>query len=547
MRSRLFHLLPLIALAASPTLAKTPARPAISVETLKQVTQTLSSDAFEGRGPGTPGEEKTVALIAARFAKAGLKPGNGASWYQDVPLVEITAKNISPMVFTGGKAPVSLAFSADMVVGTNRVVPRIDVANSDVVFVGYGINAPEKGWNDYAGLDVKGKTVIILVNDPDYQTKTLEGPFNGRAMTYYGRWTYKYEEAARQGAAAAIIVHDTEPAAYPWGVIQSSWDGGRIGADDVNNHMDQSPAIGWMQLDSAKQVLAAAGQDFDALSAAARQKGFKAVPLGLKAAVSFDTDIRKQVSKNVVGVLPGTKRPDEYVLYTAHWDHFGICPAVDGDNICNGALDNATGTAGLVALAEANAKAGPAARSMLFVAVTAEESGLLGSQYYAEHPLHPLAQTVGGVNMDVLNVYGRSKDIIVTGPGKSELDDYLKRAAAAQGRTIGVETTPEKGHYYRSDHFSFAKLGVPMLAAGSGEDLEKGGPAAGAAASETYVSNHYHQPSDEYDPKWDWSGAVQDLELYYTIGRELAEGDAWPNWTKTDEFRAIRDKSRAGK
>ena len=532
-----------IALLSSTALAKTPD---ISLTTLKDVTKTLSGESFEGRAPATPAEEKTVKLIADRFAKAGLKPGNGDSWYQDVALVEITAKNISPMTFTGGKAPVSLAFSTDMVVGTNRVVPRVDVTNSDTVFVGYGINAPEKGWNDYAGLDVKGKTVIILINDPDYQTKTLDGDFNGRAMTYYGRWTYKFEEAARQGAVATIIVHDTEPAAYPWGVIQGSWDGPRLGADSADGHMDQSPAIGWMQLDAAKKLMASAGQDFDALSAAAKQKGFKPVPLGVKASVSFDTNIRKQISKNVVGVLPGKKRPDEYVLFTAHWDHLGICPAVNGDNICNGAVDNASGTAGLIALAEAYAKAGAADRSMLFVAVTAEESGLLGSQYYAENPLHPLSKTVGGVNMDSLNMFGRTRDVTVTGPGKSELDDYLARAAKAQGRVITAESTPEKGHYYRSDHFSFAKLGVPMLAAGSGDDLEKGGTAAGIAAAEDYVTNRYHKPQDQYDPNWDWGGAIQDLQLYYTIGRELADSDAWPNWMPTDEFRAIRDKSCAG-
>ncbi|MBA4754649.1 MAG: M28 family peptidase [Sphingobium sp.] len=530
--------------------ATTPAAVEPSIDTMKRLVQELSSDAYEGRAPGSAGEEKTLALLAAEFGKLGLKPGNKGSWFQDVPLVEITAKNVSPLSFTGGKNPVSTTYGPEMVIGTYRTTqPKIAVKDSPVVFVGYGINAPEKGWNDYAGVDVKGKTVIILVNDPDYETPGLTGPFNGRAMTYYGRWTYKYEEAARQGAAAAIIVHDTVPAAYGWNVVQSSWTGAQHVADSADGNAGLSAAIGWIQKDKAKALFASAGMDLDAQMAAARKPGFKAVPLGaVKASVSFDNDLRKHMSKNVVALLPGKTRPDEYVLYSAHWDHLGHCQAApDGDDICNGAVDNATGTAALVALAEANVKAGPTDRSQVFLAVTAEESGLLGSAYYGSNPVFPFAQTVGGVNMDALSVAGLAKNVVVIGKGKSQLDAYLDRALAAQDRVATLEPTPEKGYYYRSDHFSFAKHGLPMLYFEGGEDLVNGGTAAGNAAAEDYTKNRYHGPKDEYDPNWDWTGVLADLKLYYNVGRDLATGSDWPNWVEGDEFRAIRDKDRAGK
>ena len=535
---------------ATPALAE-PAAPAIPIDTLKTVTKELSSDAYEGRAPTSPGEEKTVAYIIERMKAAGLQPGNNDKWTQDVPMVEITATDIAPFTVTGGAngggQPIALAYRDDIVAGTYRVVPKISLKASDMVFVGYGINAPEKGWNDYAGVDVKGKTVVILINDPDWQTKEAgadAGPFEGRAMTYYGRWTYKFEEAARQGAAAAIIVHDTEPAAYPWAVVRSSWTGAQHELDETNNHMDQSQIVAWIQLNRAKEIFAAAGKDFAALSDAAKHKGFKAVPLGVKFSGNFANTIRRSASHNVVGVLPGKAVPGETVLYSAHWDHLGHCDPVDGDGICNGAVDNASGVAGLIAMAEVQAKAGPARRSIAFLAVTAEESGLLGSAYYARHPVFPLGKTVGGVNMDVLNVNGATKDFEITGAGKSELEDMVKPLLAAQGRTMVPEATPEKGHYYRSDHFSFAKLGVPMLSGSGGEDLVNGGVAAGHAAAEDYVAHRYHKPQDEYNPNWDWSGAVQDLTLYYQLGRELADSDAWPNWYPTAEFRAIRDKSR---
>ena len=547
MRVPFLPLIPLIALATGGSAFSASRDISPSIDTMKEVVKEISSDAYEGRAPGTMGEEKTLTYLVQRFEALGLKPGNKGSWFQEVPLVEITARNISALRFTGGKATVSATYGPDMVVATYRTMqPHVEVKDSPVVFVGYGINAPEKKWNDYAGVNVRGKTVIILVNDPDYQADTLSGPFNGRAMTYYGRWTYKFEEAARQGAAAAIIVHDTVPAAYGWNVVQSSWTGAQHVADSGDGNARQSAAIGWIRKDKADALMASAGLDLNELVAAARTRGFKAVPLtGVKASVGFDNAIRKHSSKNVVALLPGAKRPDEYILYAAHWDHLGRCQAApDGDDICNGAIDNATGTAALVALAEANVKAGPTERSQIFLAVTAEESGLIGSAYYGDHPVVPLRQTVGGVNMDALSMAGPARNVVVIGKGKSELDAYLDRALAAQRRIASMEPTPEKGFYYRSDHFSFAKKGVPMLYFEGGQNLVNGGSVAGALAAKDYEDHRYHGPKDEYDSSWDWSGVKADLKLYFDVGRALANTTDWPNWTLGDEFRIIRDQSR---
>ena len=521
--------------------------PELSEETMKSVTEQLSSDEFEGRAPGTAGEEKTLALLTKEFEEAGLEPGNGDSWFQDVPLVSIEAKDVTPLKISGGDSEMSFAYGPEMVVTTYQEQDAIDITDSEMVFVGYGINAPERDWNDYEGLDVKGKTVVILVNDPDFGIESLEGDFGGRAMTYYGRWTYKYEEAARQGAAAALIIHDTEPASYGWNVVESSWSGPQFYAQTENGGSDQTKANGWIQKDAAAKVFAAAGQDLETQMAAARKKGFKAVDLGLKASVSFGNTMSKMNSKNVIGILKGKTRPDEYVLYTAHWDHLGRCkPAPDGDDICNGAVDNATGTAALVALAEAHAKAGAPDRSIIFLAVTAEESGLLGSKHYAENPIYPLNQTVGGVNMDAFAMAGPANNLIVVGKGKSQLDAYLDAAAEQDGRIAEAEPTPEAGYYYRSDHFSFAKQGVPMIYFDGGDDLVDGGKEAGKAVSDNYRANKYHGPKDEYDPNWDWSGVMSDLKVYYTVARMLAMTSAWPNWVEGDEFRAIRDESRGG-
>ena len=523
--------------------------PALSEATMKDVTRELSLDSYEGRAPGSVGEEKTVAYLISKYKAAGLEPGNNGSWTQDVPLIEITAKNVSALTIAdrSGKA-MSFAYGNEYVIGSYRETPKTDIKQSEMVFVGHGIVAPEKGWNDYAGVDVKGKTVVVMVNDPDFENEGLDGPFGGKAMTYYGRWTYKFEEAARQGAAAVLIIHDTAPAAYGWNVVNSSWTGTQFLAQSKDGGKSQTQANGWIQKSVAKQIFAAAGQNLDKQMAAAKQKGFKAVPLNLTASMNFENDIARKASKNVIGVMKGTKRPDEYVLYTAHWDHLGRCTAAaDGDDICNGAVDNATGTAALVALAEGFAKAGAPERSVVFLAVTAEESGLLGSKFYAENPIFPLSQTVGGVNMDAFSMSGPAKNLTVIGKGKSQLDLYLEAAAKSEGRTPETEPTPEKGFYYRSDHFSFAKLGVPMVYFEGGDDLVTGGKAAAMAAAEDYEKNRYHAPGDEFDEKWDWSGVMSDLKLYYRIGRMLAMTDAWPNWNDGDEFRAVRDKSRNGK
>lgn len=529
----------------APVPAVTPV--ALNQPALVEMVKTLSSDEFEGRAPGTAGEEKTVAYLIERFKAAGLQPGNKGSWTQDVPIVEMTATNVAGLAITGGKQTMLFAPGKDFVAGSYRAVDRTAIADAELVFVGYGINAPELGWNDYAGVDMKGKVAVILVNDPDYAATTEEGPFKGRRMTYYGRWTYKFEEAARQGAKAALIVHDTFPAAYGWNVVESSWTGAQYFVQKANKGMDQTEANGWIQKPVAEAILQAAGQDLTRLTAAAKQRGFKAVPLGLKASLNFDNQLRTAMSKNVIGVLPGKKRPDEYVLYTGHWDHLGRCKAnVQGDDICNGAVDNATGTAMLAVLAEANAKAGPADRSQVFLAVTLEESGLLGSEYYAANPVYPLARTVGGVNMDALSPGSRSRDFQVVGGDKSELTRYVTAATRAMGLTQSPESDIERGYYYRSDHFSMAKRGVPMFNLGRGNDWVNGGKQAGEAAAKRYNAEAYHGPEDEFDPNWDWSGMIQDGELLYRLGRSLAMSTDWPNWHPTDEFRAIRDKSLKG-
>ncbi|MEL7738108.1 M28 family metallopeptidase [Citromicrobium bathyomarinum] len=519
----------------------------ISEKTMVDVTRELSSDEFEGRMPGSEGEKKTVELLTQRFEAAGLQPGNDGKWTQDVPLVEITGSDFAPLSITGGKdGGMAFEYGKDWVGVSYRETPRTRINNSELVFVGYGINAPERGWNDYKGLDMKGKTAVILVNDPDFGAEDLEGPFNGKAMTYYGRWTYKFEEAARQGAAAALIIHETEPASYGWNVVESSWSGSQAYPQRGENAPALTEMNGWIQNDVAQKIFTAAGKDLAKLKEAARKKDFKAVPLDVQASTSFANETREYMSQNVIGILPGTKRPEEYVLYTAHWDHLGRCtPADDGDDICNGAVDNATGTAALVALAEAQAKAGAADRSMVFLAVTAEEQGLLGSTYYAQNPVFPLDQTVGGVNMDAFLIAGPARDVTVVGPGKSQLDEFLAAALKADGRVATDNPTPEAGFYYRSDHFPFAKQGVPMLYLDGGEDLVDGGREAGEAVAKEYRDNRYHGPKDEFDENWDWSGVMADLQLYYRLGRMMAMSTSWPNWVEGDEFRGIRDESCA--
>jgi Zn-dependent M28 family amino/carboxypeptidase len=410
-----------------------------------------------------------------------------------------------------------------------------------MIFVGYGIVAPEYQWNDYEGIDVTGKTVVMLVNDPGFATKDPE-LFNGRAMTYYGRWTYKYEEAARQGAACAIIIHETEPAAYGWGVVKNGWTGPNFSLVTDDGNASRCAVESWVTLDTAHKIFEASGKNYEALKKAAERPGFKPVPLDLKANLTMENKIRNAVSRNVIGLLPGSSQADEYIIYVAHWDHFGKNSDLEGDQIFNGALDNATGTAALIELAEAFQTLGsPPQRSILFLAVTAEEQGLLGSDYYATHPIYPLTKTAAVINMDALNIYGRMKDIRIVGYGQSELDDYVKAYADDAGRVVLPNPTPEKGSFFRSDHFPFAKQGVPALNAGSGvQHLEKG-EEWGLEQIENYIREKYHKPTDEFDPDWDLSGALDDLHMYFKIGYRLSMEDTYPNWKEGSEFKLKRD------
>ena len=519
----------------------------ITAADIGQRIKVLSSDEFQGRKPFTVGETKTTAYLEDEFRKLGLKPGNKGSFFQEVPLVEITGQPTQPLTISGKGQNLKLDFKTDFMAFTEREVPSVDLKSSELVFAGYGVVAPEYQWNDYAGLDVKGKTVVVLVNDPGYASgdSTL---FKGRAMTYYGRWMYKYEEAARQGAAGLLIIHDTKPAAYPWSVVQTSYSGAKLRPQTADKGASKAAVEGWLTLDAAKKVFQAAGQNYDQLYAAAGKRGFKAVPLGLTASTRIENTLRRRTSKNVVALLPGDARADEYILYSAHWDHLGIGPAVNGDSIYNGALDNASGCAGLLAIARAFTRLPQRpARSVVFLAVTGEEQGLLGSAYYAARPVFPLRNTVADLNMDDLGAYGPMRDLTVVGYGQSDLDDYARAAAKEQNRYIQPDPEAEKGYYYRSDHFSFAKVGVPSLYASGAADSRAKGKDYITKVHQEFESQHYHQPSDEYNPNWDLRGMEQDARLLFEIGRKLADESTFPNWKSTSEFRAVRDQSRGAK
>ncbi len=509
----------------------------------------LASDEFEGRAPGTPGEEKTLEYIEAQFRAAGLEPGMGGSFRQAVPLVEVTTRPDSTMEIRGTTGAISLRYAEDYVAWTRRPVPASGVADAGVVFAGYGIVAPEYGWNDYAGLDVKGKLVLALVNDPGYATGD-PALFTGKAMTYYGRWTYKFEEAMRQGAAGLLVIHETAAAGYPWDVPRNGAARPQLDLELADFESKRLALEGWIAEDATRRLLALAGQDYDRLKAEALERGGASRPLGLEATTGVRNIVRHGKSYNVVGVLPGRERADEHFLYTAHWDHLGKILNIGGvtatDTVFNGASDNATGTAALLELARAFGATRPRPdRSVMFVAFTAEESGLLGSQYFGENPPVPVAQMVGGINMDNLYLIGETRDLRVMGYGNSELDGYLRAAAARQGMEIVPEPTPEVGFYYRSDHFNLAKQGVPMLYAKAGHDHVQDGPERGRAWEANYFANHYHKPSDEYDPAWDARGIMKELAAYFDVGLTLSNSAAWPQWRETSEFRAIRDRSRA--
>jgi len=504
----------------------------IQADEIAKHVKVLASDEFGGRAPSSEGEKLTLDYLTKEFTALGFNPGNGDSFFQEVPLVSLEAD--SDMVLNiGGK---DYQYKKDMVMGSSRISAQEGIENSELVFVGYGVNAPEYNWNDYEGLDVKGKTVVMLVNDPGFATKD-PALFTGDAMTYYGRWTYKYEEASRQGAAGAIIIHETAPASYPWSVVENSWSGEQFGFVKENNNMDRVAVEGWVTVDVAKELFSKAGLDFENAKANAA-KGAYHVDMGdLTATVNVKNTIKKSVSYNFIATLPGSKTPDEHIIYSAHWDHLGTDKNRKGDQIYNGAHDNATGTAGMIEVAEAFTKLGKRPdRSMTFLAVTAEEQGLLGSKYYAANPVIPANKTVANINMDSLNLLGKVKDISVVGIGKSQMDELLATAAKEQGRTVSGDPKPSSGGYYRSDHFAFANMGVPAMYAGGGTQAFDEETANYRKRMSLVLRGCYHQPCDRYRDEWDLSGAVQDLQLFYKVGFDISQQTQWPTWNENSEF-----------
>ncbi|PHR62977.1 MAG: peptidase M28 [Robiginitomaculum sp.] len=517
----------------------------ISESGLRARIKEISDDKYEGRAPTTPGGIAAGQWVADEMARIGLQPAVDGSWFQATPLVESTLNlETSRMDFAIAGQAVDLTMGSDKIFWTKKINEDISFDPTDVVFVGYGVVAPEYGWDDYAGIDVTGKTVVMLINDPGFVNPDGD-LFNGKAMTYYGRWTYKFEEAGRKGAAAAIIVHETAPASYPWGVVSGSWSGAQYDLERPDGGANRTKLEGWISLDGAKKLFADSGHDYEAMRDEAGKLGFKpSLMEGVTLSGRLQTEIKHLVSRNVAGVLPGATHPDEYVLYTAHWDHLGKKDVADGeDGIYNGAVDNATGVAGILTIADAFMhQETPPDRSILFLAVTAEESGLLGSAYFAEDPFVPLNQIVGGINIDAMLPAPRSNDMEVIGFGSSEMEDILKEKAAAHGKHLIPDQTPEAGHFYRSDHISMAKKGVPMLYGGGGSDLIVGGKEAGEKLAKIYEADNYHKVSDEYSDDWDISGMTQDFDIMYLVGEEMSHQGNWPNWYEGNEFKALRDE-----
>ena len=507
----------------------------------------LASDSFLGRAPGTLGEERTVEYLEREFRNLGLAPaGPGGSYIQPVPLVGITADPAMTLTLRGHGRTVPLRYREEFVAWTRHMVDQVELADAELVFVGYGVQAPEFEWDDFKGIDVRGKTLVVLINDPPVPDSTV---FGGPAMTYYGRWTYKFEQAAALGAAAMLIVHETGPAGYPWAVVQGMG-GEKLDLVAEDRNLGRASVEGWIQLEVARRLFALAGHDFDSLKARALTHEFAPVPLGLTASTTIRNTMRTLDSRNVLARVEGSDpaRRDEYLVYTAHWDHFGVGVPVDGDSIYNGALDNATGTAALLELARVfQGLPVKPPRSILFLAVTAEEQGLLGSEYYARHPVYPLARTLANINIDGLNMDGRTRDIVVIGLGASELDGYVRQAAAEQGRTVRPDPEPEKGYYYRSDHFNFAKVGVPALYTDTGVEFEGQPDDYGIRMRDDYTQNRYHKPSDQVLDRWMTDGAIQDLELFFRVGYRVAQAARFPEWAPQNEFRAIREASLRGR
>jgi len=525
--------------AVSPNFAMT-----ISEDGLRARIAEISDDKYEGRAPTTPGGIAASQWVADEMARIGLQPANNGSWFQETPLIESTLnEETSRLDFFTNEQPIEMKATEDKVFWTKRTDKHLSFDPTETVFVGYGVVAPEYGWDDYAGVDVKGKTVIMLINDPGFANPQSE-LFNGKAMTYYGRWTYKFEEAGRQGATAAIIVHETAPASYPWEVVSGSWSGSQYDLERSGDDAKRTKLEGWVSFEGAKRLFAAAGLDYETMRDAAGNPDFHARVLDtVTVSGQVDSTVKHLISRNVAGMIPGSKSPDEFVFYTAHWDHLGKKEVADGqDGIFNSAVDNATGLAGILTIADAFVRQETAPeRSILFLAVTAEESGLLGSAYFAANPFVPLKQIVGGINIDGMLPSGRSRDLEVVGFGASELEDILKSKAELHGKHLIADQNPEAGYFYRSDHISLAKKGVPMIYSGGGIDLIEGGKAEGIRLGEVYRSDNYHKASDEYNANWDIAGMAQDLDIMYLLGEELSHAGNWPNWYEGSEFKALRD------
>lgn len=513
---------------------------AINDSSLTRYLSVIAADSLEGRKPFTIGETKTINYLKTEFSKLGLEPGNGNSYFQEVPMVEIKSVPQEKMIIKGKTGSLDLTYLTDFVAGSRRLKDQVNIANSPLVFAGFGIVAPEYGWNDYKDLDVKGKTVVVMINDPGFADSTL---FKGKNMTYYGRWTYKFEEASRQGAAGILIIHDTEPAAYPWSVVRSGWSKSKLNLQSEDNGMNRTVVEGWISFEKAKALFKLAGQR-DELMEAAKKTGFKAVDLGLTTSLTIKNKIKKSRSYNILAKISGNKRKDEAIIYSAHWDHLGIGEKVKGDSIYNGAVDNATGVASLLELAAAFKKLPKQPeRTILFISYTAEEQGLLGSEYYAKHPVFSLPKTVANINMDMMGIAGKTKDIVVYGFGQSELEDYAAASAKKQGRIVVPDPVPSSGLYYRSDHFNLAKVGVPSLFTGSGVDNINKGRKWGLKQVADFTKFRYHSPQDNFDAKtWDLAGIVEDVRLVFDLGYRLSNEASYPKWKAGSEFKAIREK-----
>jgi len=539
-----------IALAAATSIAATLSS-GISPQRLSNVDKFISSDAFEGRGPATRAETKTINYIADQFKAVGLQPAgdmiNGQrSWFQTVPLLKSDITGNPQFSLNLGNGQTIQLTQGDQIAlkAPLNGQKTVNLANVPLLFVGYGVAAPERNWDDFKGQDVRGKLLVVLINDPDFEGG--EGDFGGKAMTYYGRWTYKYEEAARRGAAGVLIVHETDPASYGWNTVKNSNTNTQFDIVRQNPSGAHTGFESWIQHPLAQQIFAASGLNFDQAKALAKTRAFRPIPLKATLTANATADVSTINSHNVVGYLPGKRYPDETVIYSAHWDHLGIGkPDERGDTIYNGGLDNATGISQLIEQARAFAHEPRTDRSIVFLAVTAEEKGLLGSEYYAQNPLFPESKTVGVLNTDGGQIWGPAKNFTISGSAKLGLLDMLIAEAKKQGRYYSPDPHPEAGHFYRSDHFSFAKVGVPAISFGDGNDLVNGGVARGEALSKEYVEKHYHQPSDEWSAAWDFTGMADDVQLLHNLGRDLANSRDWPNWSEDSEFRATRDKSAA--